>query len=404
MGGADRGRRGDPELDPGSGVTAGGGGTGGRPLRILVVNWLDRENPRAGGAEIHLHETFGRLAERGHAVTALVSGWPGCAPRATLDGIDVHRAGSRYTFSWAAPRYFRRALADEGYDVVVEDLNKVPVFAPRWCGAPSLLLVHHLFGATAFAAGPAPVALATVLMERTIPRAYHGVPIVAVSESTRDDLVMRGLDPAAISVVPNGIDVDRFTPGAPGERYEAPTLVFLGRLNRYKRVDLVLEALTHLVARGLDVRFMVAGAGDERGPLEALSAKLGLSGRVRFLGFVSEEKKVEILRRSWVHVLTSAKEGWGISNIEAAACGTPTVASDSPGLRESVVHGETGLLVPHGDVSALAAALHSLLTEPETRAAMGRSAEAFARRLTWDATADGVEKVLYRVVAHAGLD
>jgi glycosyltransferase involved in cell wall biosynthesis len=400
----DRRPKGDLELDPGSGVTAGGGGMAGRSLRILVVNWLDRENPRSGGAEIHLHETFGRLAARGHSVTALVSGWPGCAPRATLDGIDVHRAGSRYSFSWAAPRYFRRALADEGYDVVVEDLNKVPLFSPRWCGAPVMLLVHHLFGATAFAAGPAPVALATVLLERTIPNAYRGVPIVAVSESTRDDLVARGLDPALISVVHNGIDVEQFTPGAPEERYEVPTLVFLGRLNRYKRVDLVLEALSSLTARGLDVRFMVAGAGDERGSLEALSVKLGLSDRVRFLGFVSEEKKVEILRRSWVHVLTSTKEGWGISNVEAAACGTPTVASDSPGLRESVVHAETGLLVPHGDVAALAAALESLLTEPETRAAMGQRAEAFARRHTWDATADGVEKALYRVVAHAGLD
>jgi glycosyltransferase involved in cell wall biosynthesis len=385
-------------------VTGGGGATAGRPLRILVVNWLDRENPRSGGAEIHLHETFGRLAARGHSVTALVSGWPGCAHRATLDGIDVHRAGSRYTFSWAAPRYFRRALAHEAYDVIVEDLNKVPVFSPRWCTAPTLLLVHHLFGTTAFAAGPAPVALATILLERAIPRAYRGVPIVAVSESTRDDLVARGLDPGLISVVPNGIDIEWFTPGAPEERYEVPTLVFLGRLNRYKRVDLVLEALASLASRGLEARFMVAGAGVERGPLEALSAKLGLADRVRFLGFVSEEKKLEILRRSWVHVLTSAKEGWGISNIEAAACGTPTVASDSPGLRESVVHGETGLLVPHGDVPALAAALESLLTEPETRAAMGHRAETFARRLTWDATAEGVESALYRVVAHAGLD
>ncbi|MEX2467194.1 MAG: glycosyltransferase family 4 protein [Gemmatimonadota bacterium] len=374
-----------------------------RSLRILVVNWLDRENPRSGGAETHLHETFGRLARRGHAVTALVSGWPGCAPRATLDGIDVHRTGSRYTFSWDGPRYFQRALTGQDYDVVVEDLNKVPVFTPRWSEVPTVLLVHHLFGPAAFAAAPFPVALTTWLLERTVPRAYHGVPVVAVSESTREDLIARGLEASRIVVVPNGIDVARFHPGTPDDHYETPTLVFVGRLNRYKRVDLVLEAVRRLAARGLDVRFLVAGAGRERPALEALAHRIGIAERVSFLGFVSEDRKVEILRRSWVHVLTSVKEGWGITNIEAAACGTPTVASDAPGLRESVVDGQTGVLVPHGDVEALTSAVASLLTDPATRAAMGERARRFAEGFTWDVTADGIEQTLHRVVAHAGV-
>ena len=133
--------------------------------------------------------------------------------------------------------------------------------------------------------------------------------------------------------------------------------------------------------------------------MERRTSELGLGDRVEFLGFVSEERKVELLRRSWIHVLTSAKEGWGISNLEAAACATPTVASDVEGLRESVIQGETGLLVPHEDVDALVGALVSLLDEPETRARMGVAARRFAEAYSWDASARRVEQVLRRVVA-----
>lgn len=369
-----------------------------RGLRILVVNWLDRENPQAGGAETHLHEIFGRLARRGHSVTALVSGWPGSPPRVELDGIDVHRAGRRYTFSLAAPRYFRRRLAEERFDVVVEDLNKVPLFTRFWTRAPVVLLAHHLFGSTAFQAGPFPVAMATWWMERPIPLLYRRLPTIAVSESTRDDLVARGLDVDQIDVIPNGIDIDHYTP-ARNEKTVSPTLVFVGRLKEYKRVDLVLQAVHRLAARNIRVEFDVVGRGEREDALRAHAHRLGLSDQVRFHGFVSEDEKLALLRRSWIHVLTSPKEGWGISTIEAAACGTPTVASDAPGLRESVVDGRTGLLVPHGDVEALTAALERLIRDVELRERMGHGALEFSQGFSWDASAGATEALLRDVVS-----
>jgi glycosyltransferase involved in cell wall biosynthesis len=367
-------------------------------LRILVINWLDRENPLAGGAETHLHEIFGRLAGKGHAVTALVSGWPRCERRATLDGIEIHRSGRRYTFSLAAPLYHRRNLAASGFDVVVEDLNKVPVFSPLWVDAPVVLVAHHLFGTTAFQAGPASVAAATWLLERPIPLVFRNTPVVAVSQSTKEDLVRRGMRADLIEVIPNGIDIDHYAPDPSVRAPKLPTLLFLGRLKKYKRVDLVLDAVAALAQEGLDVELLVGGDGEERESLRAQARRLGIEGRVRVLGFVAEERKLELLRRAWVHVLTSRKEGWGISNLEAAACGTPSVVSDSPGLRESVVHGETGLLVPHGDVPALARALGTLLGDHELRARMSHQARAFAERFSWGASADAVEAVLRRVV------
>jgi glycosyltransferase involved in cell wall biosynthesis len=366
-------------------------------MRILVVNWQDRLNPQAGGAETHLHEIFGRLAGRDHRVTLLVSGWADAPARETVDGMEVHRTGGRYTFNLTAPAYYRRRLKDQHFDIMVEDLNKVPLMSPMWATHPVTLLVHHLFGATAFQEASLPMAAATWLLERPLGRVYRDVPTMAVSRSTAEDLGTRGLPRDDIAVIPNGVDLGHCTPGdAPP--FDTPTLLYLGRLKRYKRVDLPIRAVAALRREGLPVRLIVAGTGDHVDALRALVRELGLEEAVEFRGFVTEEEKLTLFRRAWVHVLTSPKEGWGITNLEAAACGTPTIASDSPGLRDSVVDGETGFLVPHGDVDALAARIRTLLDDRALRERMGHQALSFAQRFTWDRAATRTEEFL---AAHA---
>jgi glycosyltransferase involved in cell wall biosynthesis len=369
-------------------------------MKILVLNWLDRANPSAGGAEAHLHEIFGRLASRGHSVTLLASGWPGGAPRETLDGIDVHRAGGRYTYGLAAPRYHRRHLRREGdFDVVVEDLNKVPLFSPFWTDVPVVLVVHHLFGGTAFQEASLPVAALTWLLERPVPRAFRGVPVAAVSRSTADDLVRRGIPEEEIRVIPNGIDLGRYAPDPAVGRFPEPSLLYLGRLKRYKRIDLVIDAVARLRDRNVFARLRIVGKGDHRPKLEALVDRLDLRDRVDFLGFVSEEEKLELLRRSWIHLLTSPKEGWGIANLEAAACGTLTIASDSPGLRDSVRDGVTGVLVGHGDREALVGTIAYLIADESERERMSREARRFAEGYSWDESATTMERLLLERMA-----
>jgi glycosyltransferase involved in cell wall biosynthesis len=331
-------------------------------------------------------------------VTLLASGWDGAAPRAEIDGIDVHRAGGRHTFSVAAPLHFRRHLRGENYDLVIEDLNKVPLFAPQWVDRPVVLLVHHLFGRTAFEEASVPVAAATWLLERPLARMYRGIPVQAVSHSTADDLVARGMQRDRIAVITNGVDLDLYRPDPMVARFAEPTILYLGRLKRYKRVDLVIRAMHRLRAKGVTAKLIIAGTGDDAPRLRALIEELDLADVVQMAGFVSQERKLELFRRTWVHAFTSPKEGWGISNLEAAACGTPTVASDSPGLRESVVHGRTGYLVPHADVDAIAARLGEVLKDPELRDRLGRQARDFAEGYSWDAAADRTEAHLRLVL------
>jgi len=375
---------------------------GGSGLNLLVMNWQDRLNPQAGGAETHLHEVFGRLAAAGHRVTLLVSGWPGAPPLEWVDGMEVHRVGGRYTYNAVAPIYYRKALRQREFDVVVEDLNKVPLFSPYWVRRPLVLLVHHLFGTTAFQEAPWPMAAATWLLERPIGRVYRGVPVEAVSQSTADDLVARGLSRESIVVIPNGVDLDFYRPDPEVPRYEEPTLLYLGRLKQYKRVDLILRALARLRQDGVTARLIIAGQGDAADDLRRLRDELGLAELVEMPGFVSEEVKRLYFRRAWIHLLTSPKEGWGITNLEAAACGTPTVASDSPGLRDSVVDGVTGFLVPHGDVEALAARIKLLLEDHELRMRLGVQARTFACEFSWDRAAERTEAHLRHVAERAG--
>lgn len=314
--------------------------------------------------------------------------------------MRVHRTGRRYTFNLTAPRFYRARLEPEEFDVIVEDLNKVPLFTPLWARRPRVLLVHHLFGRTAFGEASFPLAAATWALEKPLPWIYRDTPIEAVSRSTADDLVRRGFSRERITVIPNGVDIARYSPDPDVPRFEEPTVLYLGRLKRYKRVDLILRAVARLRDRGRAIRLIVAGRGDRADALRRLRSELALEDRVDMPGFVDDDEKLRLFRRAWVHALTSPKEGWGITNLEAAACGTPTVASDSPGLRDSVVDGTTGFLVPHGDVDALADAIERIVTDDDLRGRLSTGARSFAERFTWTRAIDDTERHLEEVAAH----
>src|SRR4051812_46055073 len=212
---------------------------------LLLVNWQCRDNPQAGGAEIHLHEIFGRLAARGHHVTLLCGGWPGCAPTETLDGISVIRVGTRHSFPFQVRAHYRKTLAHVPFDVCVEDINKVPLYTPRWVKAPVVALVPHLFGGTAFQELAAPLAAAVWLAERPLGRTYRGIPFEAISMSTADDLADRGIPRGSVEVIYPGVDTVGYTPLA-GTRAAAPVFAYLGRLKKYKGVHHVIRAFAEL--------------------------------------------------------------------------------------------------------------------------------------------------------------
>ncbi len=358
--------------------------------RLLVLNERDPRHPQAGGAEVHLREIFRRLAAAGDAVTLLASGFPGAAAEEEVDGVRVLRLGAgRLGYYARVPGAYRRLRAPAPFDVVVEDLNKFPFFARFWVREPLVVLTHHFFGRTAFRQTAAPVAAALVAAEWLVPRLYRGLPVVAVSESTRAELVRGGLRRADVCVVPNGIDHRRYRPGS-GARAPEATVLALGRVEPYKRTELLVDAIAALPG----VRLVVAGTGAGLGAVRARVAARGVADRVELRGFVDEDQKVRLLQTAHVVACASEKEGWGLTVVEAAACGTPAVVTDVPGLRDAVRDGETGLLVPAGDAAALARALARVLDDAALRGRLAAGAARWAARFDWDAAAAEVSAVL----------
>jgi glycosyltransferase involved in cell wall biosynthesis len=251
---------------------------------------------------------------------------------------------------------------------------------------------HHLFGRAAFLQVAWPIAAAVWSVERLIPYAYRRALFVAVSESTKDDLVERGVAAERIRIVHNGISTPARPPSPLAARRRR--VVYLGRLEPYKRVDVMLRAVARLVDRFPDLEVRVIGRGQSRPALEQVARELGLGARTRFVGFVSDAERDRLLAEARVCVCPSVKEGWGLTVIESNAIGVPVVATDAPGLRDAVRDGETGFLVPEGDVAAFADRIGRLLADDALVARMSDAAATWADGFTWDAAADGMERVL----------
>lgn len=369
------------------------------PLRILALNWQDRKHPLAGGAEVHLHEILSRLGRQGHTITLLCCRFPGAPDREEYDHMTVVRRGGRNTFNWTVPGAVKQLFAENAYDVIIDDINKIPFYAHRFAPVPVLAIVHHLFGGAIFREVNPLFAGYVYFMESLIPRFYRTVPVMVVSESTRDDLVRRGMDRSLIRVVHNGIDHDRYRPATLEQKEGHPLIVYVGRLKKYKSIEHLFAAAKRIRPDYPGLEIQILGAGDDQPRLEKEAVSLGVADCVHFAGFVDFERKIEMLQRAWVVVCPSLKEGWGLTNIEANACGTPVVCADVPGLRDSARDGQTGLLYPYGDIPALAERLDRVLRDEVLRHSLRAGGLDWAARFHWDYAARATQAILESVAA-----
>jgi glycosyltransferase involved in cell wall biosynthesis len=360
--------------------------------RVLVLNERDPLHPAAGGAEVHVAEICSRLASQGFELTLASSGFRGAPAREVVRGLEIWRLGPLPAYypraAWLCARETRRGR----FDLIVEHLNKLPFFSPVLSTVPVVAVCHHLFGFSAFLQVAWPIAAAVVAAEKLIPPCYRGCAFVAVSESTRQDLAARGIPHERISVVHNGIRRPQLALEPPSRR--GPRVAYLGRLEPYKRVDVMLAAVKTLVPLFPDLEVVIVGRGRDRSKLERAALRLGIAERTRFHGFVSDGERDSLLATARVCVCPSVKEGWGITVIEANASGVPVVATDAPGLRDAVRDGETGFLAPEGDVAVFAERIGRLLADDILADRMSRAGLAWSQHFDWDSAARAMAAVL----------
>jgi glycosyltransferase involved in cell wall biosynthesis len=359
-------------------------------LRILVLADRDWTHPQGGGTGENVYYNLSRWAGWGHEVTLVTGGYPGCvAVEEVAPNLVVHRMGGRGS---VFPRAVWAVMCGLGSDadVVLEVINGITFLTPLWLRKPRVALVNHphreLFvGEFGRRMGRL---LSSVLEELPLRLLYRKAPFITISETARDELI--GIDrvPAShITIAHCGVE-----PGllGPGPSSPEPRLLYVGRLKAYKRIEILLDILTKLPGVTLDV----AGHGDHGETLDGEISRRGLGARVRVHGFVDEAVKADLYRQAWVHITASASEGWSLTVMEAALCGTPSAALSVGGLRDSIVDGQTGVLAD--DPAALTLRVGELLSDHALRERLGAAAMERARTFTWERTAATTLNVVRR--------
>lgn len=364
-------------------------------LRIAWLNQFDPLHPWAGGAERHIYEVSKRLVAKGHSVTIFGERFRGGPREQWLDGFRISRPAGRFGIHLWAQTHFAR---DRQYDMVVQDLSKI---LPWQLGAtwdtPSVAFVRHLNGSLLL--NEVPVAAPTLwATERLYSWWLRSTPVITEAASTASSLSRRGIPSGSISLVPPGVDHAIYTPGH-GDRSPYPLVLYAGRLKRYKRVDLAIRAFAEVRRHVEACRMVVVGDGADASRLHRVAAGAGLSQFVEFTGKVDTSTLVDYYRNAWVHVQPSSAEGWGYTVMEAAACGTPTVAIVGTALEESVGPECKSYLARSADALTLGSSLERCLNDMRSgESEFKQKMVQYAMQFDWEASATQFLDVLKRHV------
>lgn len=362
-------------------------------MRLIWLNWRDLAHPRAGGAEVYNHEVAKRLVARGHDVTIFSGHAPGLDASDELDGVKVMRAGGAVSTRLHAFRHVRKRVPAP--DLLIEEINTIPYWSRVWSRTPVMLVVHQLAREVWRSEAPRAVAPIGYALEPLAVRMAYA-PTIALSGSTRDDLIDLGYAPSRIAVIPPGIDRPEVPPPSCREQCR---FIYVGRLTPSKRVDQIIIAIAEARrVTGLPVSLTVIGRGDddERLRLERAAVASGVHNAVRFLGYVSPAERASALASARAVVMASDREGWGMVVSEAAALGTPAIVFRRPGLVDSTVHGETGLVVPPSP-QALGEAMATLSRDGALWSRLSHGAALRSAELTWDQTSADFEAAMVMV-------
>ncbi len=358
-------------------------------MNILVVNWQDWKNPYAGGAEVYLYEIFSRLLKKGHRIMILCSRAPGQKPYEILDGFEIFRIGKRFNFNFYVPFALRSILRIRKVDLIMDDQNKIPFYSPLFTRKKNLIMIMHLFRKAIYREVNLLSASYVYATESLIPMLYSHSHFIAISQSTAEDLKKMGVN-NPISVVYCGIpevddnfDISR----------QKNLVVYVGRVKRYKSIDHLIYAVNNL-RREIPIELTIVGDGDARQELISLGQKLNLP--IDFKGFVTEREKYEMYHKARIIVQPSIKEGWGLTAVEAQACGTPVVCANSPGLKETIIDGKTGYLYEYGNINELSDKIKDLLFDDSKWDNFSKAAREWARHFSWDNSATKMEQIILK--------
>jgi glycosyltransferase involved in cell wall biosynthesis len=351
-------------------------------LKILWFNWRCWLNPMMGGAEVYTREICRRWVDAGHQVTLFTSRFPDCNRMEVLDGVQIIREGGKYSVYGKAEKYYRKYFYKDHFDFIIDEVNTHPFFVHKFAnnGEKFVSLIHQLAKEYWFYETPFPINFVGYhLLEERWLRNYIDVPTFTVSKSTQLDLQKLGLK--HVSVVPEGLN---FKPlHRVPEKENFPIVVYAGRLRKAKRPDHLIEAFKAVKQHFRSAELWIIGDGDFKFDL----ARQAFAG-VKFFSGLNNDQRRELIRHAWVLVNPSIREGFGLNIIEANALGVPCIAYDVGGLRDSVLNGKTGLLVPSGRIDLLAQAIIRVFSDDDLRKRFSEEGLVYSRSFSWEQAAE----------------
>lgn len=361
-------------------------------MNILILNWRDIKNEWAGGGEVYVFELAKRWVKMGHEVTLLCGQdiKKNLPEYEKIDGIHVYRKGGRYgLYFWAALSYLRRFR--KNCDFVVDVQNGIPFFSVLYSRKPKLSVVYHVHGEQFFIELPFPLSLVGYVIEKYVfPVFYFNTKIVAISRTTKEALVKIGFPEKNIHIVYCGMNSKKN--GGTFKRSTAPTILYLGRIKKYKRVDFLVKMMPRVLEKVPNAQLIIAGWGTEASMVTDMSMRSIIRKKVKILGPVTVSEKRNLLSRAWVFVNPSIGEGWGISVLEANQYGVPAVAFDVPGLSESIKNKKTGLLAKNDE--DFIEKVVEILEDSKTRRELGNNAKKHADSFDWNNAAVDVNRLM----------
>lgn len=365
--------------------------------KILIFNWRDTRHVYAGGAEMYVHELAKRFVKEGNTVV-LFCGNDGRNPRnETIDGVQIIRRGGFYmVYVWAFLYYILRFR--NNFDIIIDCENGIPFFTPLYANEKIYLLIHHVHQEVFRNSLIRPLSsIATFLEIKIMPFVYKNIQIITVSESSKKEIESQHLSSIEPVIIYNGVNTDVYKPG---RQSSTPVVTYIGRLKKYKSIDVLIRSAKMVLEVSPKVKFVVAGDGEEMVYLKKVTKQLGIEKQVEFTGKLSEARKIELYQESWLFVQPSFMEGWSLTTLEANACGVPVIASNVSGLRDAVRHGETGYLVEYGNEQQFAEKILHLLFNHEKRTMMSEKSIKWASNFSWENSSKHALELLFSQHKH----
>jgi glycosyltransferase involved in cell wall biosynthesis len=358
-------------------------------VNILILSWRGPGHPNFGGAEIVTHEHAKAWVKNGHTVTLFTSLYSGSKPRETVDGVQIIRAGNQSLGVHFKAFWWYFFIRNQNFDLVVDQFHGLPFFTPLYIRKAKKIAFIHEATKEVWRLNPWPKPFNLIpgifgsIFEPLIFKViYNNTPFLTVSESTKEDLREWGISKKNIEVIHNGVIIEKIRRPV---KEKAKTVMFLGALSKDKGIELALDVFSKIHEKNPKIKFWVVGKGEEKylKELKRSSEAKGLLDSISFLGFVENKKKFELLAKAHLLINPSVREGWGLVVIEAAAMGTPTIAFDVPGLRDSVIHNKTGFLVVNKDTFLMAEKTLELLSNEVLYNKLSKNSYLWGSKFQW---------------------